>query len=321
MHRHLAVLRARPYAFVLVLVVALVIANAVVRPSFLAPAQWPALLGTLAPFAILGMASTPPVLGGGGVDLSVGPLATLVNCVLVSVLLPHGLGGPLVSIPLLLLLGVGVGAVNGVLVAIVRLDPVITTLGSLFVLTGAALKIAATPRDTGRSWTTDLAGLMGGWFPGALLTMAAPAVLWLGLRRTAFVRNLYAVGGDDAASFSAGVNVTAVRIGTYAIAGLFASIGGIALTALIQSSDSSLGTTYALVALAAVSLGGTSLAGGTGGVLGSFLGACGIFLLQELLSATGASSNYVQLAYGVLLVLGVILGATLARGKKKEVLA
>ncbi|MGW1561210.1 ABC transporter permease [Streptomyces sp. NPDC002144] len=317
MTRHLSLLRSRPYAFVLVLVAVLVIANAVVRPSFLDPAQWPALLGTLAPFAILGMASTPPVLGGGGVDLSVGPLATVINCLLVSVLMPHGLGGPFVAIPLLLLLGLVAGAVNGVLVAVVRLDPVITTLGSLFILTGIALKIAATPTDLRRNWTTGLADLIGGWFPGALLTMAAPAVLWLALRRTAFIRNLYAVGGDDAASFSAGVNVTAVRIGAYAVAGLFAAIGGVALTALIQSSDSSLGTTYALVALAAVSLGGTSLAGGSGGVLGSFLGACGIFLLQELLSATGASSNYVQLAYGVLLVLGVILGATLARGKKE----
>ncbi|MGW0948014.1 ABC transporter permease [Streptomyces sp. NPDC002623] len=317
MSRYLSVLRARPYAFVLVLVVALVVANAVIRPSFLTPGQWPALLGTLAPFAILGIASTPPVLGGGGVDLSVGPLATVVNCVFVSVLIPHGLGGAVVAIPLLLLLGLGVGLINGVLVAVVRLDPVIATLGSLFVLIGVALKIAETPGDPGQNWTTGLAGTIGGWFPGALLTMAAPAAVWLALRRTAFVRNLYAVGGDDTASFSAGVNVTAVRIGAYALAGLFAAMGGIALTALIQSSDSSLGTTYALVALAAVSLGGTSLAGGAGGVLGSFLGACGIFLLQELLSATGASSNYVQLAYGVLLVLGVVLGATLGRSNKE----
>ncbi|MFI2034615.1 ABC transporter permease [Streptomyces bottropensis] len=317
MPRSLSVLRALPYAFALVLVVALVVANAVIRPSFLAPAQWPALLGTLAPFAILGVASTPPVLGGGGVDLSVGPLATVVNCVLVSVLMPHGLGGPLVAIPLLLLLGLVVGLINGVLVAVVRLDPVIVTLGSLFVLTGVALKVAATPRDAGQNWTAGLAGLMGGWFPGAVLTMAAPALVWLALRRTAFVRNLYAVGGDDAASFSAGVNVTAVRIGAYALAGLFAAIGGIALTALIQSSDASLGTTYALIALAAVSLGGTSFAGGTGGVLGPFLGACGIFLLQELLSASGASSNYVQLTYGVLLVVGVVLSATLVRSKRE----
>jgi ribose transport system permease protein len=317
MSRYLSVLRARPYAFVLVLVVALVMANAVIRPAFLAPTEWPALLGTLAPFAILGVASTPPVLGGGGVDLSVGPLATVVNCLLISVLMPHGLGGPFVAIPLLLLLGIAVGVINGVLVAVVRLDPVVATLGSLFILVGVALKIAATPENPGENWTTGLAGLMGGWFPGALLTMAAPAVVWLALRRTAFVRNLYAVGGDDAASFSAGVNVIAVRVGAYAVAGLFAAIGGIALTALIQSSDSSLGTNYALVALAAVSLGGTSFAGGSGGVLGSFLGACGIFLLQELLSATGASSNYVQLAYGVLLVLGVVLSATLGRGKRE----
>jgi len=314
MFSYLTALRTRPYAFVLLLVVTLAVANALIRPSFLDPAQWPAMLGTLAPFAILGIASTPPVLAGGGVDISVGPLATVVNCVFVTVLVPQGLGGPVLAIPLLVLLGVVVGVVNGVLVAIVRLDPVIATLGSLFVLTGVALKTAGTSQPLGPNWTTGLAGLMGGWFPGALLTMAAPALIWVALRRTAFLRNLYAAGGDDVASFSAGVTITAVRIGAYALAGLFAAIGGIALTALIQSAEASLGTTYALVALAAVSLGGTSLAGGTGGVLGSFLGACAIFLLQELLSATGASANYVQLTYGVLLVLGVVLSATFSRG-------
>jgi len=314
----LSLMRARPYAFALVLALVLVVANGVAQPSFLHPGQWPALLGNLAPFAILGMASTPPILSGGGVDISPGPLATLVNCVLVAVLIQHGLGAPAIAIPLLLALGIVVGVVNGILVAVVRLQSVIATLGTLFILTGLALKIAPNPTSVTEGWIGPLAGEIGGWFPGAVLTIGAPALVWLALRRTAFVRNLYAVGGDEVAAFSAGVKVTAVRIGAYAIAGLFAAIGGIALTALIQSSESSLGTSYALIALAAVSLGGTSLAGGRGGVLGSFFGACAIFLLQELLSAVGVSANYLQLAYGSLLILGVVSGAVMSRSRERS---
>lgn len=314
----LSLMRARPYAFALVLALVLVVANGVAQPSFLHPGQWPALLGNLAPFAILGMASTPPILSGGGVDISPGPLATLVNCVLVAVLIQHGLGAPAIAIPLLLALGIVVGVVNGILVAVVRLQSVIATLGTLFIHTGLALKIAPNPTSVTEGWIGPLAGEIGGWFPGAVLTIGAPALVWLALRRTAFVRNLYAVGGDEVAAFSAGVKVTAVRIGAYAIAGLFAAIGGIALTALIQSSESSLGTSYALIALAAVSLGGTSLAGGRGGVLGSFFGACAIFLLQELLSAVGVSANYLQLAYGSLLILGVVSGAVMSRSRERS---
>jgi ribose transport system permease protein len=315
--RVITIVRARPYALALVLALVLVLANCVAQPSFLHPGQWPALLGNLAPFAILGMASTPPILSGGGVDISLGPLATLVNCVLVVLLIPHGFGAPAVAIPLLLALGTVVGVINGVLVAVVRLQSVIATLGTLFVLIGLALKISPNPSSATAGWIGPLAGEIGGWFPGAVLTIGAPAVIWLALRRTAFIGNVYAVGGDDVAAFSAGVKVTAVRIGAYAIAGLFAGVGGIALTALIQSSQSSLGISYALIALAAVSLGGTSLAGGRGSVLGSFLGACAIFLLQELLSAAGVSANYLQLAYGSLLILGVVSGAMMSRSRER----
>ena len=143
--------------------------------------------------------------------------------------------------------------------------------------------------------------------------MLAAAGLWLALRQFGFLAQLYVVGADDVAAFSAGVNVAAVRVGAYVVGGLFAALGGIALTGVVQSSQASLATTYSLIAIAAVSLGGTSLAGGRGGLLGSFLGAAGIFLLQELLGAAGMPIRYVQFMYGVLLVAGVVLAGLSAR--------
>lgn len=310
--------RARPSAFALLLTVVLLVANAVAQHSFLTPGNWPALIGTLAPFVLVALASTPPILGGGGgIDISVGPLATLVNCLFVQVLVPHGVSSPGAAIPILLLLGVAVGAVNGLLVVVARLQPVIATLATFFVLSGIALDVAPNSVTLpAGNWTARLATSIGG-VPGGLITMAVAAAIWLVLRRTAYVRTLYAVGSDDVAVFSAGVNVGLVRVGAYVLTGAIGAIAGIALTAVIQISEPSLTTTYTLIALAAVSLGGTSFRGGRGGLFGSFLGACSIFLLQELLSATGASTNYVQMAYGALLIIGVVIAGLLSPARSE----
>lgn len=290
------------------LAVALLIANVLAQHSFLAPHNWPSLLGTLAPFVLVAFASTVPILsGGGGIDISVGPQATLTNCLLVAVLFPQGLGSPWLSIPLLLVIGAGVGLINGALVVVGRLQPVIATLATFFVLSGLALRLSPTPYglETG-NWTQDLADEIG-VLPGGLVTIGVVAAAWFCLRRTRLVSTLYAVGGDDVAAFSAGVNVARIRIAAYVASAVIATVAGVALTGVVQTSQPALATTYSLVALAAVSLGGTSLLGGRGGLLGSFFGAAAIYLLQDLLAATAVPTSFVQLAYGLLLIAGVVL--------------
>jgi ribose transport system permease protein len=106
------------------------------------------------------------------------------------------------------------------------------------------------------------------------------------------------------------VNVTAVRVLAYAIGGLFAGVGGLAMTALLSGGDPNLGLHYALIALAAVALGGTPIGlGGRGGMIGSLLGAAVIFLLQNLLIVSHVSNVWLQVAYGAMLAVGVIVGA------------
>ena len=114
------------------------------------------------------------------------------------------------------------------------------------------------------------------------------------------------------------MNIKAIRILAYTLGGLFAGIAGIALTAIVQSSQSSLATTYALLGLAAAVLGGTSLAGGRGGLLGALFGAVSIYLLQQLLTASGVAPSLIQFAYGAVLVVGVVLGATLLAPRLKR---
>ena len=302
--------RDRPASFAVVLTILLVIANTVVQPAFAAWSQVAPTLGTLAPFAIAGMASTPAFLsGGGGIDLSVAPVMGFVNILLVTKFFGTVLGGPLLAVPLLLALGAAIGVVNGVLIARLRIPPVIATLGTFFILSGANLELVPNPVTApNNNWTTALAGSIGP-VPGAVLTVGVPLLAWFVLRRTAYVDSLLAVGDHDATAFSAGMNVNAVRISAYALGGAIAAVGGIALAGLVQSADAQVFTNYVLVALAAVALGGTNLAGGRGGLLGSLFGAASIFLLENLLTELHASAYFIQVAYGGVLFVAVLLGA------------
>ena len=278
------------WVFSAILALALLVGNLIAQHSFLAPHYWPSLLATLAPFVLVAFASTVPILsGGGGIDISVGPQATLTNCLLAAVLFPHGLGSPWISIPLLLLIGAGVGLLNGALVVFGRLQPVIVTLATFFVLSGFALRVSPEPGRSRERELDPIARRQCRLYPRRLAhhRRRRSGVVRSEAHRTA--PHAYAVGGDDVAAFSAGVNVNMVRISAYVASAVIATVAGIALTGRDPDLPAPLATTYSLVALAAVSLGGTSLMGGRGGLLGSFFGAVAIYLLQDLLAATGVS--------------------------------
>jgi len=312
-------LRRRPWLFAAALALSLLIANIIAEPNFGKPGNWPEELATLAPFAIVALGSTPSILsGGGGLDISIGPIAVLSNVILIEWFLPHsGLDSAWVGIPLLMLIGAAIGALNGTLVAVFRYQPVIATLCTFFVLAGVAQKIAPAPKSAAAgNWTADFADKVGP-IPGALLLVAIPLVIWFLLSRSAYHRNLYATGGNDATAFSSGINVTATRIIAYALGGAFAAVAGIALTALVQSTQTTSFASYTLIALAAVALGGTQLGGGRGGMIASLLGATCIYLMQTLLSAVGVSPSWLQFVYGAMLVSGVVVGAKLLTLKPK----
>src|SRR5262249_53656246 len=219
--------------------------------------NWPTELAALARFAIVAMASTPSILsGGGGLDISVGPVAVLANAVLIEWLLPHaGLSSAWVAVPLLLAMGAAIGAINGTLVGVFRYQPVIATLCAFFVLTGVVQKVAPNPSAARHvAWLTNLGDSVGP-IPAALILIGVPLLLWTTMRRSAYYRNLYSVGGNDATAFSAGVNVTGTRIIAYAMGGSIAAVAGIALAALLQSTQAGASGQYTLIALAAVALG------------------------------------------------------------------
>jgi len=302
-------LRRHPHLLALALALALVAANALAQPRFLRPAGWAPELAVFAPLALAAMASAPAIVSG-GIDISIGPLMNFVSIVFVLLLLPRGLGRPEVAIPIVLALGAAVGAINGTLVAVLRYQPVIATLCMLFILSGINLGLAPTPKTAPPNWTQHLAGSVGP-VPGGVVSLGSVLGCWMLVRRLPYSRMLLAVGSNDVAAFSAGVDVVAVRVVTYALGGLFAAVGGLALAALAQSADPTYGSQYALIGLAAVALGGIPMGGGRGGLLGALLGAASIYLIRNLLLATAVSVAWIQVVYGLLLLVGVVLSAVM----------
>lgn len=303
------ILRTRTFTFAALFALALFVANLIVQASFVGSGLSDTL-ANLAPFALAAMASAPSVIAG-GLDLSVGPVLSLTNVVMVAVLMPHGLGGPGIAIPIVLALGALSGAISGALISYLRVPAVITGLCALFVVTGIGQQILLNPQQAPANWTDHLGGKIAG-VPGGLVTILVPLLVWLILRRTPFVRAIVSIGGDAPTAFSAGLDVGVTRVMAYVVGGVFAAIGGLALTGLIRSADSSLGLQYTLIAIAAVSLGGTPVGGGRGGLVGALLGAICIYLIQNLLSGLNISAQWLDVVYGCVLIAAVILSAQLA---------
>jgi ribose transport system permease protein len=296
-----------------ILVLVLLVASIVQDPIILSPRFLTGAVSVAVPLVIGAMAVTPAILSGnGGIDLSIGPLMGFINVLVVVALMPAGLDAPWAAVPILLAVGFAIGAVNGWIVAVVRLQPIVATLGTYLVLMGANLWLLPTPLGPVPQWLAQLSRPILG-IPGPLVFVVGPVLVWFLLGRTPFLRTLLAVGGDDRVAYSAGIDVTRVRIIAYGIGGLFAAFAGLALTSLIQSADANVGAPFTLQVITAAALGGISLAGGRGSMWGSVFGALSLFLLQNFLTNQGVSVFWQQVAYGLTLVAALILNAGVAR--------
>jgi ribose transport system permease protein len=300
--------------FAPVLLVILLVVNVLLNPARFAPGAWGTVIGLAAPLVGAAIASTPVVLAGrGGIDVSVGPLMGFVNALLVKTLIMDlGITSPFVLVPAAIAIGASVGAFNGFLATVVRIQPIVATLGTYLILTGVTLTMVPAPTGTVPSWIKALSG------PLSILPLAAMALAWAGLRLVPYHGLLMATGSDDRAAYTAGVRVGRVRFLAYVLTGAFAGVAGLMLTALIGSADPAVGPTYTLLAISAVALGGVSLAGGRGGILGAAVGAIDIFLLQSALTFFNVSTFVLQIAYGAVLVAAVSLMAVQERLSRRR---
>lgn len=300
----------------LVIFAVLFVANVIWQTSFIHPDNWATTLTLAAPFVLTGLAQTVPILSGqGGLDLSVGPFAGFVAVLIVHTYGPAGLGAPELLIPVVVLTGLIGGGINGALVAYVRLPPIIATLGAYLFYTGMAAEILPTPGGTAPYWTTVLAQSYGP-IPGMLVLLAVITAAWILLSRGAYVRHLLSVGGDDRAALTAGVNVSMVRVIAYAIAGLLSASAGLVLAGTLNSADATIGPPLTISSVAAVALGGISLAGGRGGLLGAAIGGGSYYLIQNLLTVIQVSPFQLNIADGAILIIALAFGGLMERRRR-----
>jgi ribose transport system permease protein len=315
----LRLLNKYSFAFALLLTIALLATTIIRDPDPWSDEFWVQMLKNMAPMALAAMASTPSIIsGGGGFDLSISPLMYFLGEVFIVWLVPHSLGG-WASVPIVLLFGAAIGALNGLLIILLRVPPVVVTLAMFFVLIGVDLRMLRNPNVGGYlssdNWVHNLADKVGP-IPGALFTLGFPLLVWVALALIPYRRTLYAVGSNDASAFASGVNVAVVRVIAYSLGGLFAGVGSLALIAVSLSANPSLSQTYTLLAISAVALGGTSLWGGRGGLIGSLLGAASIYLLGNLMLTLQVDQSYLQVMYGGMLLLAVVLGGVAAQARR-----
>jgi ribose transport system permease protein len=291
------------------LFVVLLLVNLVLNPVRFMPTNLGVTLGLAAPLIIAAIASMPPILGGrGGIDISIGPLMGLVNVVVVRWLIERaGMTSPFEIVPIVLLIGVASGALNGFLATILRIQPIVATLGTSLLYIGLTLTISPSPAGTAPAWLKSLAGT------GSILPILAIVVAWLLVKRLPVYEHLMSTGSDDRAAFTAGIPVTMVRFLSYVVAGVFGAVGGLSLTGLIGSADPNVAASMTLLAISAVALGGVSLAGGIGGLAAAALGALCIFLLQMALTYFNVSTFLLQMAYGTVLTIAVALNSARLR--------
>lgn len=292
-------------ALALAILMVLLVVNLILNPAWLLPGSWGTVLGLAAPMLAAAIASAPAILGGrGGIDVSIGPLMGFINVILIKVFVGDlGISSPWVLVPMALLTGGLVGAINGVLTAYLRIQPIVATLGTHLVLSGLALTILPAPQGVAPDWLKAWAG------PYSFIPLSSMALLWLLAKRLTFHDWLMASGSDDRACYTAGVPVAMVRLLAYVLGGIFAGIAALSLTALLGSADPSVGPTFTLVAISGVALGGISLAGGRGGFAAAATGAAVIFLLQSALTYFNVSSFVLRTVYGVILVASISLNA------------
>ena len=265
----------------------------------------------LATFALMAIA----IAGRGSVDLSVGPLIGFINVVLVQLFGADVISAPLEFFATAIGLGLAYQLVMGLIIVFIRVQPIIVSLSGYLALSGINLVIMQRPGGTAPEWMLP-------WGAGTSILSPVLAMLvvatgaWLLFARTAFFGHLRLMGSDERAAYTAGVHIGIVRIGAHLIAGVYAALAAIAYTALISSGDPTQGTTYTLISVTALVLGGTSLAGGRGGAIGSLLGALNIYLITYVLAtfSFGEVQSFVtDLAYGTILVCSLLLTVALPR--------
>lgn len=267
------------------------------------------------PLCFAAMAQAIVVISG-GIDLSIGSLMGVVNVLSAREMVDMSFRQALAFSLLLLVLAALASAFTGLVITLTRIPDIVVTLGMLFVWQGVALWIMEIPGGGVPLEFSDLAlaNLGSSVIPmAAVVVFVALLVLWVPLRWLRPGLALYAVGSNRNSAYLSGIGVARTRVGAYLLAGVFTGLGGLALSASSGIGDPNSGAIYTLNSVAAVVLGGVSLLGGVGGLIGVIAAAYVLTLSKIILLLRGTDPNYANVYQGALIIFVVVIGGLLTR--------
>ena len=255
------------------------------------------------------------VIISGGIDLSVGPIAALTAVICATAIVA---GYPIILVfAMALAIGAACGLLNGLLIAYASLQPFIVTLGTLSVLRALALiftggnPILGVPAEFRTLFTSELLGL-----PAPVIVVAVISVIvWVLLARTPLGEYILAVGGNEEAARVSGVPVERTKIAVYVISGLLAALAALILVARLGAAEPTLGNLWELEAIAAAAIGGASLSGGKGSIIGTIIGAIVLGAMRNGLTLLNVQAFYQLLATGIIIIAAMLIDR-LTRGKE-----
>ncbi|WP_339288674.1 ribose ABC transporter permease [Ureibacillus sp. FSL K6-0786] len=286
----------------------LIIVVSILNPSFLTISNIFNVLRQVSISAIIAFGMTFVILTG-GIDLSVGSTLALTGAVAASLL--AGGFDPILSMGIALILGLILGAINGVIITKGKVAPFIATLATMTVYRGLTLVYTNGKPISGLGDHASFQLFGKGYFLGipipVITTLITFGILYFILHKTTFGRRVYAVGGNEEAAKLSGINADRVKIAVYAISGFLAALSALILTSRLNSAQPTAGQSYELDAIAAVVLGGTSLNGGKGWIFGTLIGALIIGVLNNGMNLIGVSSFWQQVVKGIVILLAVLL--------------
>jgi ribose transport system ATP-binding protein len=274
-------------------------------PYFLTERNLGNLVIQIAPLALVAVGQMMVILIG-GIDLSVGPSISLTTALASFVVVGQTQGNIAAGVALCLVVGVLIGALNAFVIIYLRIPDLITTLSTFSVVTGLALIVRPSPGGKVSEVFSDLITMRIGWFPiiGLAVILLALGGEVLQLRGRIGTR-LYAIGSNPDAAFVAGIPVRRVRFFAYLFCGLMAALAGMVIAARIGSGDPQAGSQFTLASVTAVVVGGTSIFGGRGTVVGTLLGATLLILMQNSLNQLHVNAYYQYIWTGALMLLAV----------------
>lgn len=308
MNKKLENFKETPYFSALVVLVALFVINAALQPNYFSWYIMRLNVVNFTPLILVAMAQAVVILLG-GVDLSIGAAITLINVIMAS-LMGDTVSSVVFAVIIGFLVGISIGLFNGLMIGFLKLPAIVATFASGAIWSGIALIVMPAPggyvpRFFYKLYQKDIFHFL----PIPLFLILIAIGIWFFLNKRNFIRHLYAVGGNEKAAFASWINVKAIKLKAFALCGVFTTLAAIMVTMQSASGDPNIGQSFTLASVAAVVIGGISLYGGKGRLVGAIMGAIIFGMLTNIIYFARISSFYQDLIRGLIIIFALIVSS------------